>query len=173
MNALSMLRDWRRQVQEDLLPDLHGHQSKALADLSLAMTLAQHCHSGRLAAAAPGAARPASVRRRLERTLANDRLDPDSAWPQLARAMLACRAGGPIFLILDETPNRNELRCLKITLAYRKRALPLCSACYALSGRPEPMPKLIVGLFRQVAACLPKGAEVTLLADRGLVEMSA
>jgi hypothetical protein len=40
MNALSMLRDWRRQVQDDLLPELHGHQSKAMADLSFAMTLA-------------------------------------------------------------------------------------------------------------------------------------
>ena len=57
---------------------------------------------------------------------------------------------------------------MKITLAYRKRALPLCCACYALGGQPEPMPELIVGLFRQAAACLPEGAEVTLLADRGL-----
>ena len=168
MSALSMLRDWRRQVQEDLLPDLHGHQSKALADLSLAMTIAQHCHSGKLAVAAPGAARPASVQRRLERTLANDRLDPDAAWPQLARAILAGWAGGPIILILDETPNHNDLRCMKITLAYRKRALPLCCACYAPGEQPEPMPELIVDLFRQAAACLPEGAQVTLLADRGL-----
>ena len=120
-----MLRDWRRQVQEELLPDLHGHQSKALADLSFAMTVAAHCHSGKLAVAAPGDARPASAERRVERLLANDRLDPDSAWPQLARAVLRGWAGGPIVLILDETPNHNDLRCMKITLAYRKRALPL------------------------------------------------
>ena len=69
-----------------------------------------------------------------ERTLANDRIDPDSAWPQLARAVLGDRVGGPIVLILDETPNHNDLRCLKITLAYRKRALPLCCVCYALGG---------------------------------------
>ena len=43
MSALSLLRDWRRQVQEELLPGLHGHQSKALADLSFAMTIADHC----------------------------------------------------------------------------------------------------------------------------------
>jgi len=30
------------------------------------------------------------------------------------------------------------------------------------------MPGLIVGLLREAAACLPEGAEVTLLADRGL-----
>jgi Transposase DDE domain len=168
MSALLMIRDWRRQVQDELLPEMHGHQSKALADLSFAMVNAQHCHSGKLAVAAPGQARPASVKRRLERTLANDRLDPDSAWPQLARSVLNGWAGGPILLILDETPNHNDLRCMKITLAYRKRAVTLFCACYALGEQPEPMPELIVGLFRQAAACLPEGAEVTLLADRGL-----
>jgi hypothetical protein len=168
MSALSLLRDWRRQVQDELLPGLHGHQSKALADMSFAMTIADHCWAGKLAVAVPGDARPASVERRLERTLANDRIDPASVWPQLARAILSGWAGGPIVLILDETPNHNDLRCMKITLAYRKRALPICSACYALGGQPEPMPELIIGLFRQVAACLPEGAEVTLLADRGL-----
>ena len=168
MSASSMLRDWRQQVQRHLLPDLHGHQSKALADLSFAMTVVAHCQSGKLAVAVPGKARPASVQRRIERTLANDRLDPDAAWPQLASAVLDGFVGGPMMLILDETPNHNDLRCLKITLAYRKRAQPLCCVCYGLGEQPEPMPELIVGLFDAVAACLPEGAEVTLLADRGL-----
>ncbi len=168
MNALSMLRDWRRQVQCDLLPDLHGHQSKAMADLSFAMALAQHCRAGKLAAAVPGDAKPASAERRVERFLANARIDPREVWPQVARSFLAGWAGGPIVLILDETPNHNDLRCLKVTLAYRKRALPLCSVCYAPGGQDEPMPALVVGLLRRVAACLPEGAEVTLLADRGL-----
>jgi hypothetical protein len=168
MSVLPMIGDWRRQVRDELLPELHGHQANALADLSFAMALSRHCHSGKLAAVAPGETTPAATRRRLERTLANDRLDPDSVWPQLARSVLGDRVGGPIVLILDETPNRNDLRCMKITLAYRKRALPLFCACYALGGQPEPMPELVVGLFRRAAACLPEGAEVTLLADRGL-----
>jgi hypothetical protein len=100
--------------------------------------------------------------------LANDRLDPNSVWPQLARAVLGDQLGGPILLILDETPNHNDLRCMKITLAYRSRALPLFCVCYALGEQPEPMPALILGLFRQAADCLPEGAQVTLLADRGL-----
>src|SRR5205823_12782268 len=100
MRALSLLRDWRRQVRDELLPGLHGHQSNALADLSFAMTIADHCWAGKLAVAVPGDARPASVKRRIERTLANDRIDPGSAWSQLARAILGGRAGGPVVLIL-------------------------------------------------------------------------
>src|SRR3954468_6747314 len=146
MSALPMIRDWRQQVRHELLPDLHGHQANALADLSFAMALARHCHSGLIAAVAPGNTTPAATRRRLERTLANDRLDPDSAWPQLARAVLGGWAGGPIILILDETPNRNALRCMEVTLAYRERAPPVACACYAPGDQPEPMPESIVDL---------------------------
>src|SRR5205085_10954514 len=74
MSALSILRTWRRTVHKQLLPELHGHQAKALADLSFGMALAQHCHSGRVADNVPGEAGPVSVRRRWERTLANPRL---------------------------------------------------------------------------------------------------
>src|SRR3954471_7135188 len=119
MSVLPMIGDWRWQVRAELLPDLHGHQANALADLSFAMALSRHCHSGKLAARAPRATTPAATQRRLERTLANDRLDPDSAWPQLARSILADAVGGPVIPILDETPNHNDLRCLKLTLAYR------------------------------------------------------
>src|SRR4051812_11902924 len=48
MSALPMIRDWRQQVRDELLPDLHGHQANALADLSFAMALCRHCHSGQL-----------------------------------------------------------------------------------------------------------------------------
>ena len=168
MSAQPMIRDWRRQVREELLPDLHGHQANALADLSFAMTLASHCHSGKLAAVAPGDTTPAATKRRDERLLANDRLDPASAWPQLARCLLRGWAGAAILLILDETPNHNDLRCMKLTLASRKRALPIACACHSPGGQPEPMPRRIRRLSRQAAACLPEGAVVTLLADRGL-----
>src|SRR5438093_3920090 len=116
MSVLPMIGDWRRQVRDELLPETHGHRVNALADLSFAMALVRHCHSGKLAAVAPGDTTPAATQRRLERLLANDRLDPETAWPQLAHAVLA---GGPIVLILEETPNHNDLRCLKLTLAYR------------------------------------------------------
>src|SRR3954463_10170535 len=88
MSVLPMIGDWRRQVRGELLPETFGHHANALADLSLALAVARHCHAGRLAAVAPGDTTPAATRRRLERTLANDRLDPDSVWPQLARAVL-------------------------------------------------------------------------------------
>ena len=127
MSALPMIRDWRQQVRDELLPDLHGHQAKALADLSFAMALAHHCHSGKLAAVAPGDDHPgqprAAARADCWPTTGSTPTRSGRNWPA---SVLGGWAGGPIVLILDETPNHNDLRCMKLTLAYRKRALPLC-----------------------------------------------
>lgn len=168
MNALSMVRGWCRQVQNDLLPQRHAHRSKAMANLSVAMTPTQHCQSGRRAVAVPGKAKPASAQRRLQRYLADHRLDAHAVWPHLARSSLAGWTGGPIMPILDETPDHNDLRCRKVAVAVRKRGLPPGRACYRLGEPPEPMPEPVADLLHEVAACLPDGAGITLVADRGL-----
>jgi hypothetical protein len=121
-----------------------------------------------MAVAVPGRAKPASERRRLERLLANRRLRAEKVMAQLAQAVLACWAGCPLLLILDETPQGNHLRCLKVSAAYRGRAQPLLGVCYRPDRLPEPLPRLIWKLLRRVARCLPPQADVTLLADRGL-----
>src|SRR3954464_1316837 len=109
MSVLPMIGDWRRQVRDELLPETFGHHANALADLSFALAVSGHCHSGKLAAVAPGDTPPAATKRRLERTLANDRLDPDSVWPQLARSVLSGHAGGPIIPHLGGTPHPTGL----------------------------------------------------------------
>jgi hypothetical protein len=52
MSAAAIVRDWRRCVAEQLLPDLHGHQARALADFRYA-ALAGHCQAGQLAGHTP------------------------------------------------------------------------------------------------------------------------
>ena len=168
MGAVDHVREWRACLRAELLADLHGHQVHALADLSFAMAAAGHCHSGRVAAAVPGRARAASSRRRLERTLANTRLRPGRVFAGLARSAADRLAGRPILLILDETHNGRRLACLKLSIAYRRRALPIAAACYRRDRPPRRMPRLIERLLRRAARGLPAGADVTLLTDRGL-----
>jgi hypothetical protein len=167
-----MLRQWSACVKGELLAGLNGHQRKALAALSLGVALAGHCHSGRVAPLVPGPAGPASARRRWERLLANPRLRVRSgevlASGALARAVLSRWSGRELVLTLDETPGPGRLRCLRVSAAYRGRALPLAWACYREGELPAPMPRLAWRLLRRVARCLPPGASVTLLADRGL-----
>ena len=170
--ATGMLREWTACVKADLLPGLHGHLCNALAAVSLGVALAGHCHSGRVAALLPGRARPASGRRRVERLLANPRLRVRAgevlASGALARAVLSRWSGREVVLILDETPGRGPLRCLRASAGYRGRAVPLAWACYREGELPARMPRLVWRLLRRVARCLPADAPAVLVADRGL-----
>ena len=178
MNAMEIVRQWTCTVKGIFCGTggLHAHQAKALAAVSCGMALCGHCDSGHLSAAVPTRAKPASVRRRVERLLTNGRLPSAKAMGLLSRSLLDCWAGRPLVLILDETPNGEHLRCLRVSAGYRKRAVPLAWECYRSDDPPVPMPKLVWRLLGRVARCLARalpagagaGAEVTLLADRGL-----
>jgi hypothetical protein len=169
-----MVRQWRHGL-EALLPDLHGHLLDSLAVFSLAMALAGHCHSGRLAAVAPSPrARAASRQRRWERLLSNRRLRPHGAMGMLARGLGPRLAAGGrrrrVVLVLDETPGgaKGRLRCMKLGVAYRRRVVPIAFECYEPHRPPVPMPRLLWRLLTRAARSLPPGLDVTLLADRGL-----
>ena len=171
MSAMEMVRPWLTCVKRNLLPTRHGHQAKALALISWAMAATGSCSSGAVAARVPGVATPASAGRRLERVLANARLDATAAMLELSGSLLRDWGGGAgrrLLLILDETPKGNDLRCMKLSVAYRKRTVTLLAVCYAPDRPPVPLPKLVRRMLRQVAARMPADADVTLLADRGL-----
>jgi hypothetical protein len=168
MSAATIVQDWRQCLRHELLPELHGHQLNALADLSFAVALSGQCQSGALALAVPGQAKPASVQRRCERFLANERLQPRLTLWRLAQNLFAPWAGRRLRLLLDETPKGNDLRVLKVSVAFRKRAVPVAALCYRPDEPPLPLPWLIPWLLRRVHACLPANVVVTLLADRGL-----
>ena len=190
MGAVDMVRPWYAAVKDLLGEALHGHQVRALALFSWAVAVAGHCHGGRVATCVPGAAQVASRRRRYERLVANGALGVAAAMDAVASSVLAAWSSRPsaaVVLILDETCRRlpgppagagargHKLCCMKVSVAYRKRALPLAFACYHTGGgggggpaRPS-VPRVVVGLLRRVAAAVPAGCPaVTLLADRGL-----
>lgn len=168
MSATTIVRHWRRTVTTHLLPQLHGHQAKALADLSFAVAVSGRCQAGQLASHVPTDAQPASSQRRCERLLDNPRLRPRSIQRQLACSLLQAWTGRTILVLLDETPKANDLRVLNLRVAYRHRALPLAAICYRPQAPPKPLPQLVRSLLRQLRGSLPPEARVVLLADRGL-----
>jgi hypothetical protein len=168
MGAARMVQQWTVAVN-NFFCSLHGHTVNSLSCFSFAMCLASHCHAGKLAAAAVADAKPASSRRRWERLLANDRLDGRQAMEELAASLLKDSSGRSLLMVLDETPNGQDLRCMRLGLAYRKRLLSLAAPCYPTDQPPLPMPKLICQMLRDVAKLLPPDVRhVTLLCDRGL-----
>jgi hypothetical protein len=171
LDAQEILRQWNATVKEQLLPRLHAHQAKALAAWSVGIARSGHCDSGRVALAMPGPALPSSKKRRIERIITNGKIHADHAQMQLSKAVLtnlAAVPGRPLTLNLDETPQGKNLKCLKISVGYRRRSQPLAWVCYPPDDPPIEMPRLIWRLLRRVARCLPPHADVILLADRGL-----
>lgn len=167
MGVAGMLPAWVSMVQA-LLPGLHGHQAKGLAAMALAMSCRLSCRLSEIAPAAPSAALPASGERRFQRLLANPRLRTQALADALAAGLLASRGPGRLLLTLDESTPREPLKCLRVSVGYQRRCLPLAWRCYDPSAMPAPMDELVRALLLRVAACLPPGASVTLLADRGL-----
>lgn len=168
MSAQVIVDQWTRCLQETYLPELHGHQVKALASLSYGLAAARSCSSGQVCLQVPGCAKPASTRRRQERLLANPRLKSRAAMARLSAHLLAEWPYPQVLLILDETPKGEALRCMKLSLGFHRRVIPLLSLCYRPDHPPRPLPALVAGMLRQVRALMPPQVEVTLLADRGL-----
>jgi hypothetical protein len=165
MGLARMLGPWRRELQA-LLPNLHGHQRKAIVEGVVAMVEAGHCQLSRMACAMRREARVPSSERRLQRLVANGRLDVSRIVTSLARSVLS--GGGPLTLILDETPQANHLRAMKLCRQMHGRALPVLWSCYRPEAPPRPMDLLIFDLLKRSAELLPQGVAPTLLADRGL-----
>jgi hypothetical protein len=171
MRATAILREWTATVQSTLAGDYGDFLTASLALFSLACCLARSCRGTVTSLHACAGVKPASRRRRWERLLADDGFDPLKAQGRLAATLLAAAASGPSRLILDETSvGRDRLRCLMVSLVWRKRALPLAWRCYphpAPEGSPA-LPDVVAELLDQVAAAVPEGREVFLLTDRGL-----
>ena len=141
---------------------------KSLATFSLAMTLAHHCHSSRIAAATPSAAAVASSRRRIERLLCNPRFQARQLTASLVRSLAQAWPHRRWTLIVDET-SRDETMCsMQILLAYKHRAIPLATRAYKSSFGEGRRPRLLMTLLKLIHQNLPKSADVTVLCDRGL-----
>jgi TusA-related sulfurtransferase len=168
MGAKEMVASWTEYLKSEVLSGLGTNLGNALASLSVMMADARHCQSGRLAAHGCDEAKPASRRRRWERWLANPRFDPRVVQQKLNQSIWKCWRGAQALLLLDETPKANDLRCLRVSLAYRHRAMPLASICYRPHRLPQPMPKLVRQVLARAVAEVPAGVSIVVIADRGL-----
>jgi hypothetical protein len=105
MNAWEGLwRQWSSQLRA-LLPDVHGHRSKALAFCVLGVVLAGATRLPRVAEALVGvsAARTPSIERRLSRCLANQQIMVVPLWTRLIGHCLAFWRDQRLVFVLDAT----------------------------------------------------------------------
>lgn len=168
MNTKNIMYRWSAFLQ-NLLPKTHLYQVQALGAFSFAAARARHCHLSRLAAEVPLPALPSSTLRRLKRLLNNEQLDVEAVCKQMAAYLTAWnQPGARLIILMDETPHGNRWRVLKVSVCYRRRALPLVWRTDELAGRS--VITRVEEVLKQTAEIIQlyaPQAQVILLADRG------
>lgn len=165
---LQLLHRWTSQLQT-LLPRTRVTRVRVLALFSLALCWTTSTALIRVAASLPLPAADLSTERRLRRWLANPRVDVQTLWRPLLRALLARCQGQALTLVFDPTNQTDRAVVAVLGLVIHRRALPL--AWLVLPGNapwPVRMAEVLASLCQQVDDVLPADCEVTLVADRGI-----
>jgi hypothetical protein len=165
---LEVLHDWTAQLRR-LLPQERITRLRGVALFALGMSEAGTVRLNQVAAALPLPVRVPSTERRLGRVLANAAVRVETLWQPLLPALLAPWAGQEITLVFDPSPLGTRWTVLWVGIVCHRRVLPL-AWCLVPQQAPWPdtMGPLVAPLLDQIAAAVPVGCHVTLLADRGV-----
>ena len=128
-----------------------------------------HSHSvnlSRIAGKVIGEAKNVSTVRRLSRFLANQAIDVRSWYKPVAKAWLATQFErvGEVRLIVDATKVGFGHQLLMVSLAYRRRAVPIAWS-WIKYVRGHSTGKQQVSLLKYVKTLLPKGSPVFVVGD--------
>lgn len=165
---LQLLQSWQQQLAA-ITAGIRVTQANALATLAFGMLLAGSVALPRAAAVVPGPACVESVSRRFRRFLSNRTIAVATLWPPMRRALLAPFAGQELTLVFDPTPFGAHATVLVLSVVVHRRALPIAWRVVPQQQRwPDSLDALLVPLFASVAADLPAGSAVTVVADRGI-----
>lgn len=146
-----------------------GHwQVMTLALFSYGVMLARHCAPSRVAEKLPLIGKADTVQRRLERFLANRRLDWQHGCQVWSRWVLGAYRGKDVILLVDETKLGAHLSVMVVGLAYRGGCLPLAFWSYPPKAWPLGQVALIDELLSWIAPSIPAGRIPLLQADRGI-----
>ena len=168
MSQQQALYQWMKVVVHQMKP-LRKSQAVGLAAFSWGVALARRCTLRGVAEALPSLGKPDTVERRVQRWVANARLDWQVGARALARWVLGRMAGREVVVLLvDETSLQEHLKVMVVSLAYRGRALPLAWWSYRQSEWPMGQVGLITTLLDLIAPSLPASCRVLVQADRGI-----
>jgi hypothetical protein len=118
------------------------------------------------------ASEAAHIERRLRRTLRDQRLTPETCYEPLVREVIdwftPLWEERQVRLIVDESSQDERVHLFRISLAYWGGAVPLVWALWPQNQAQEPGTYWthVDAVLRRVAALLPRGLDVVVLADR-------
>ena len=124
----------------------------------------QKCHLPAIARKVPTDSKPQSRIRRLERWLANPKIDSTLYYLPYVRTLLSSLPAGPLVLVIDGSEAGRDCVLLSINVVYKKRALPLC--WLVVKGKKGHLSEQThIELVKKVADILPEERSVVFLGD--------
>ena len=148
------------------LPSERVTRQRNLALLVVGLYLAQSVHLTKIASKLHVPAKKLSLANRLRRFLRNAAVNIQAYYEPLLLPLLKAVAGKDVLLIIDTTKVGPWHRALVVTLAYRRRALPLAWSVHE-GTRGNVAVTIQLALLKRVYQLLPLGTAVTLVADSG------
>ena len=169
---LQLLHSWTSQLQQRL-PAVRLTRVRVLALVSLGLIWAESTALVRMAASLPLGVQDLSTERRLRRWLTTAHLDVAQCWDPVAQALVARQGQREVLLVLDPTTQTRVATIVVLGLVVHKRVLPLAwKVMPQQTAWEESQQAVIAKLCRRVAAVLPLGTTVTLVADSGLTSVA-
>lgn len=164
---LEELYNWQAQIRE-MIGELGYWQSLTIALYSLGIVLARQSAPSKVAEKWGVMGKPDTVQRRLERFVANARIDWQRCCVAWSRWVLSRYSGVQVILLVDETKLGQHLSVMMVGLAYRSCCVPLVWWAYDPKAWPMGQVELIETLLSWVAPGLPMGVIPLVQADRGI-----
>ncbi len=156
---------WIRQIRE-LHPHLRITQSRNFAWLILGIYQSRSVHLSRIAGKIPGSAKLLSTIRRLSRFLDNPSVRVRQWYKPVALKWLYAQFAnlGEIRLIVDGTKVGFAHQLLMVSLAYRRRAIPIAWT-WVKHVRGHSSGNKQLALLSYIRQLIPEGAKVILVGD--------
>ena len=136
----------------------------------LGLLLSETVHLNKWALYRVGAAQLASKEKQFSRWLHNERIRPMKIFGPLVRALMEQLKDGPIYMALDTSQLWNRFVIVRLAVVYRGRALPVGWVVFASKSATVSVASY-QHMLAQVAAQIPSGCHVVLLADRGFLHV--
>jgi hypothetical protein len=163
MSNNHLYNTWIKKMMQ-LLPNERKTRIQNMAWLITGIFLSRSVHLSRIACKLPGQATLNSLTRRLDRFLENAAVRVRDWYEPIVKELLEQRKGRQIRLIVDGSKVGFGHQLLIVTLAYRRRAIPLVWM-WVRSSRGHSSPGRQLALLHYIYNLLPAQTSILLLGD--------
>lgn len=155
---------WFQQI-EQMWSHLRLTQRRNLAYLLVGIYLSKSVALNDIALKIPGQAVEVSVQRRLSRFLGNPAIQVRACYDPLVEPLLEqISKNGTVRLLVDGTKVGNGHQLLMVSVAYRRRSIPVAWT-WVKGSRGHSSARKQLALLSHVRSLLPDGAKVLLVGD--------